>query len=55
VHAADIESEIDTDPFAPALAFGGLDVAGRRGRRRHHGGARNPQQPRRPIAETERQ
>src|SRR5215207_9518747 len=29
VHAADIESEIDTDPFAPALlalAFGGLDV-----------------------------
>jgi hypothetical protein len=29
VHAADIDSEIDTDPFAPALlalAFGGLDV-----------------------------
>jgi hypothetical protein len=29
VHAADISSEIDTDPFAPALlavAFGGLDV-----------------------------
>jgi hypothetical protein len=29
VHAADIESEIHTDPFAPALlalAFGGLDV-----------------------------
>ena len=29
VHAADIETEIDTDPFAPALlalAFGGLDV-----------------------------
>ncbi len=29
VHAADIESEIATDPFAPALlalAFGGLDV-----------------------------
>lgn len=29
VHAADIESEIGTDPFAPALlalAFGGLDV-----------------------------
>jgi hypothetical protein len=29
VHAADIASEIDTDPFAPALlalAFGGLDV-----------------------------
>ena len=29
VHAADIESEIDTDPFAPALlalALGGLDV-----------------------------
>ncbi|MGH9274061.1 MAG: chromate resistance protein ChrB domain-containing protein, partial [Acidimicrobiales bacterium] len=29
VHAADIESEVDTDPFAPALlalAFGGLDV-----------------------------
>ena len=29
VHAADIESEIDTDPFAPALlalARGGLDV-----------------------------
>ena len=29
VHAADIGSEIDTDPFAPtllALAFGGLDV-----------------------------
>jgi hypothetical protein len=29
VHAADIESEIDTDPFGPALlalAFGGLDV-----------------------------
>ena len=31
VHAADIESEVDTDPFAPALlalAFGGLDVEG---------------------------
>jgi hypothetical protein len=29
VHAADIEAEIDTDPFGPvllALAFGGLDV-----------------------------
>jgi hypothetical protein len=29
VHAADIDSEIDTDAFAPALlalAFGGLDV-----------------------------
>jgi hypothetical protein len=29
VHAADIDTEIDTDPFAPALlalAFGGLDV-----------------------------
>ena len=29
VHAADIASEVDTDPFAPALlalAFGGLDV-----------------------------
>jgi len=29
VHAADIDSEVDTDPFAPALlalAFGGLDV-----------------------------
>ena len=29
VHAADIESEVRTDPFAPALvalAFGGLDV-----------------------------
>jgi hypothetical protein len=29
VHAADISSEVDTDPFAPALlalAFGGLDV-----------------------------
>ena len=29
VHAADIDGEIDTDPFAPALlalAFGGLDV-----------------------------
>ena len=29
VHAADIDNEIDTDPFAPALlalAFGGLDV-----------------------------
>jgi len=29
VHAADIDSEIDTDPFAPALlalAIGGLDV-----------------------------
>ncbi len=29
VHAADIDSEIDTDPFGPALlalAFGGLDV-----------------------------
>ena len=29
VHAADIESEVGTDPFAPALlalAFGGLDV-----------------------------
>jgi hypothetical protein len=29
VHAADIDSEIETDPFAPALlalAFGGLDV-----------------------------
>jgi hypothetical protein len=29
VHAADIDSEIDTDPFAPALlalAMGGLDV-----------------------------
>jgi hypothetical protein len=29
VHAADIASELDTDPFAPALlalAFGGLDV-----------------------------
>jgi hypothetical protein len=29
VHAADIEAEVDTDPFAPALlalAFGGLDV-----------------------------
>src|SRR5262249_24481535 len=29
VHAADIASEIDTDPFAPALlamAFGGVDV-----------------------------
>jgi hypothetical protein len=29
VHAADIDSDIDTDPFAPALlalAFGGLDV-----------------------------
>ncbi|HEY6697439.1 MAG TPA: chromate resistance protein ChrB domain-containing protein [Acidimicrobiales bacterium] len=31
VHAADIASEIGTDPFAPALlalAFGGLDVEG---------------------------
>jgi hypothetical protein len=31
VHAADIESDIGTDPFAPtllALAFGGLDVEG---------------------------
>jgi hypothetical protein len=29
VHAADVDTEIDTDPFAPALlalAFGGLDV-----------------------------
>jgi len=29
VHAADIDAEVDTDPFAPAmlaLAFGGLDV-----------------------------
>ena len=29
VHAADIDSEVHTDPFAPALlalAFGGLDV-----------------------------
>lgn len=31
VHAADIDTEIDTDPFGPALlalAFGGLDVEG---------------------------